>query len=396
MSLTRIIFVDDDALVLGALRNCLRRYRKEWEMRFVASGEAALTELAASPADVVVTDMRMPGMQGQTLLHELREKYPSVLRLVLSGQASRDAVVEGMRVAHQYMSKPCPMEELYAVVQQLRTLQQHFNNPGLQRAIQSIDRLPTPSGIYRELQSALGNPDVGLKAVGHIVERDPALAARLLQLSNSAYYGRSTPVAQVAQALNRVGLDVLNALVTSSRLFSSVEQTLGNDHRAMVEQVQQRSLDVARTAQLLLDGEGAHHAYLAALLQDVGGLVLLSSFPEHREQLFGQKLWPSQRAIIEKEVLGFTHAEVGAYLLGTWGLPPALTQAVARQHAPIAAPGSQLDVPGAVYLAQRLVMAQQKAFDRADLDQTWLSNVGLTLQKIDQRLARGNGAVQAA
>ena len=81
----RILFVDDEQRILDGLRRLLRDKRAEWEMVFVDGGSKALEQLRASPFDIVITDMRMPGMDGATLLTHVKEEFPDVVRLVLSG-----------------------------------------------------------------------------------------------------------------------------------------------------------------------------------------------------------------------------------------------------------------------------------------------------------------------
>lgn len=382
MALTRIIFADDDQLVLGALRKCLRRYRNEWDMRFVTSGDDVLKELERADADVVVTDMRMPGMQGQTLLQELSKRHPDILRLVFSGSATRDASVQGMRLAHQYLAKPTPVDELYRVIHNLRQLQTQFTNPLLQRAIGAVDQLPVP-GTYSDLTAALANPDASMVLVAQLMERESTLTQRVTELWRATGGKAGLPLSNI---ISHLGVDTMNVLTAFSRFEAGVELSLPENDRQLVSAMRERSKSVAAAAYQLLEGDHAQSAYLAGLLHDVGGLVLMAAYPEHRAALFGQRLWPAQRQPLEKDIFGFTHAEVGAYLLGAWCFAPALTQAVAGQHAPVAKPNSSLDETGALYLAQRLLM-ERLGVGRAGLDPGWLASVGL-MERLDQLSAR--------
>ncbi len=177
-------------------------------------------------------------------------------------------------------------------------------------------------------------------------------------------------------------LSLVNDLVTSAKVLNAVESTLGA-HKPLVELMQQRGLEVAKAAAKLLKGEDASRAYLAGLLHDVGGLVMLAALPDQRTELFKGGPWACQRFELEKKLLGFTHAEVGAYLLGTWGLPLPLVEAVARQQAPAPVPG-KLDVAGAVHIAQRLVLEQQSEAQgapiRAEFDWNFISVGGHNLK----------------
>ncbi len=103
----RVLLVDDEPLALNALRRLLRADQHTWDMRFATSGESALEELANGPADVVVTDMRMPGMDGAQLLEKVRDRYPDVLRIILSGHTEGDAAQRALGICHRYLAKPC-------------------------------------------------------------------------------------------------------------------------------------------------------------------------------------------------------------------------------------------------------------------------------------------------
>jgi DNA-binding NtrC family response regulator len=108
----RILFVDDEAHVLDGLRDLLRRQRREWEMVFALGGDAALRELDAQPFHVVVSDMRIPGIDGAALLALVQERYPETVRIILSGQTEHEAALRAVPVAHQFLAKPCDREQL--------------------------------------------------------------------------------------------------------------------------------------------------------------------------------------------------------------------------------------------------------------------------------------------
>jgi DNA-binding NtrC family response regulator len=101
-----VVFVDDDRLVLEALRDMLYRLRRDWNMHFLDSGEQALHHLASRPVDALVTDLRMGGMSGCTLLSEVRRRHARVARVILSGTAGACSP-HLMTLAHAVLTKPC-------------------------------------------------------------------------------------------------------------------------------------------------------------------------------------------------------------------------------------------------------------------------------------------------
>ena len=101
----RILFVDDESPVLEALRARLHRLADRWEMHFVESGERAVEELERGVFDVVITDMRMPRMDGAELLCIVSERWPDVIRIVLSGYAESQQTVRLVPYAHQFLGR---------------------------------------------------------------------------------------------------------------------------------------------------------------------------------------------------------------------------------------------------------------------------------------------------
>ncbi len=118
----RILFVDDEPMLLDAMRRLLRAKRPAWEVACAASGERALALLDAGSFDVVVSDMRMPGLDGASLLRLVRERQPQALRIVLSGFADEEASFRAAGVAHQCVAKPCSIASLEEVFQQAEAL----------------------------------------------------------------------------------------------------------------------------------------------------------------------------------------------------------------------------------------------------------------------------------
>lgn len=129
MRRARILFVDDEPALLEGLRNLLRRDRDRWDMAFAIGGAAALEELARQPADLVVADLRMPGIDGLSLLSEVRRQWPATARMVLSGHAEEDMAWRATAVAHQFLSKPIEPDALRGVIERTLDLCRLLQSP---------------------------------------------------------------------------------------------------------------------------------------------------------------------------------------------------------------------------------------------------------------------------
>lgn len=118
MSMRRVLFVDDEENVLHALKLLLRSQRRVWDMVFVANADLAIAELEKAPFDVIVSDMRMPKVDGAELLTRVHARWPATARLVLSGYADSDAIEKVSKVAQTILSKPCELDVLRSAIEQ--------------------------------------------------------------------------------------------------------------------------------------------------------------------------------------------------------------------------------------------------------------------------------------
>lgn len=330
----RVLFVDDEPQILDGLRNILRKQRKHWDMVFAVGGQAALDELDRKPFDVVVSDMRMPGIDGVTLLHRVKEKYPAAVRIILSGHAEREAIVSALPVVHQFLSKPCDAETLRSVIERACSLQTLLQNDILRNVIGKVESLPSVPRTYWDITQAAAKADICVADIAKIVERDPALTAKVLQLVNSSYFGSGERQTSVQQALTHLGIDLIRALALTADVFVSVVDPAVAGFS--LDDLQQHSMLTARIARRLLsDQKRAAEAFTAAILHNIGKIVLAIGLPGHFAEVMAISAETGRpNHIVEQEVLGLTHAEVGAYLLGLWGLPLSIVEAVAYHHCP--------------------------------------------------------------
>jgi HD-like signal output (HDOD) protein/CheY-like chemotaxis protein len=350
-----ILFVDDERNVLDGIRRLLHGQRERWELHFAGSGEAALEVLAQQRCDVIVSDMRMPGMDGATLLGEVRDRYPDTARLILSGYSEGSLATRAAPVAYRALTKPCNGAELLATLERVCGLQEVFCTPEMRRAIGRVGELPSLSRTYTALAEAIQDPNVSMGMVARIVERDVAMAAKVLQLVNSGFFGLAQPITSLMGAVNYLGMETMKNLALASDTFRVFEPDAGMP-RLYFEDLQRHAHRCARIlAALPLPARERDVAVVSALLHDIGTLVLASRMPEQfRATRALAKLSGCQEFEAERELLGTSHAEIGAYLLGLWGINELTVEAVAHHHDPTRIQHAGLDSAAAVYVADLL------------------------------------------
>ena len=378
----RILFVDDDAPILNGLRVRLHRLRDKWDMQFVTSGAEAVETLGSSHYDVVVTDMRMPGMDGAELLSIVRDRWPDTVRIVLSGYAELQQVVRLVPYAHQYFSKPCEAGQLENLIDRCLRLHELLRQPTLRAVVGRVCKLPAMPQVYARLQSLLASDATSVHDVAELIASDAAITAKVLQLVNSAFFRLARRITNIEQAVNHLGFGAIRNLVISAEIFS---RWPSRDTRCVlnIDKLQSHVHQVAAVARSLAAGTPrADDALLAGLLHDIGYWVLANECSDNLVEAVSVAVTnkiPLHEA--ETQVIGASHAQIGAYLLGIWGLPYPVIEAVAHHHTPESIPQSELDALGAVTLAHALVPGDDTEAFNAPLvpdpkvDATFLSSL---------------------
>ena len=352
---TRILFVDDDRLTLLGLQRLLRPMRGEWEMTFVDSGAKGLEEAAAAPYDVVVADLSMPAMNGVEFLDRIMLTHPTSIRIVLTGEADPNLLLKVEGAAHQFLAKPCDLAVLSSVIQAARLANGRFRSDRVLDLVGGIKSLPAMPELYQEIVALAERESTTVEDLGGVVQRDPGMTANLLKLVNSAYFGLRQRVTHPAEAVAFLGVDTLKSLALVHGVFRQVPAFPAGFDGA---QLWQHSLEVAGLARAIARAEGAGSgaesaAFTGGLLHDVGLTILASALPEDYRRIQAiLQVEPVEVAVAETRVLGVHHAEVGAHLLGLWGLPAPVVEAVARHHYPPMGPAAGPSV--AVWAAERL------------------------------------------
>lgn len=377
----RVLFVDDDSMLLMGLQRGLRGMKSQWDMHFIDSGPKALELMAQMPFDIVVSDMRMPEMPGDKLLEEIRRLHPNTIRFILTGQADRESILRSVSPAHQSFSKPCDMEELKRSLTRALSLRELLGDPGLLEVVSKIKNLPTVPSIYNQLLETLSRQDSSLADIGRVISQDISMTCKILQISNSAFFGTRHNVCSPAEAVSVLGIDIIKALTLSYSVFTEfASQAVPATE---IELLWKHSSEVASLTKLIAATEGLsrtqiEEGYSAGLLHDVGILVLAAEQPDsYRSIVATADKDRSLRYNLEKETISCTHTTIGAYLLGIWGLPFDTIEAAAWHHNPLDSSCDKMNSLVAVYVADRYLQVRPfRTPTIEDFDNAFLERCG--------------------
>lgn len=355
----RIVFVDDEVKILEGLRRLMRSLRHEWDMEFYDSPLAALEQLEKAPADVVVSDIRMPVMDGAEFLTEVQKRWPATIRIVLSGQCDRDVVFRAVRPAHQFLTKPCNPDLLRSTLARLKELREKVINESIRSQISAITSLPVAKNNYQKLVALLTSENLTVNDVADVIARDVGLAVKVMQLVGSNFFGTQQPLCMPFQAVQRLGIEVIRPLVLECELFTP--NGFEPELTPWVEFYEKLCLAIGRAAQKIAEQETQDASvivasYLGGLFAKIGIAIFVSVDPVKYRQVFRVALEENSRLMeVEHQNYGVARNEAGAYLLALWGLPSTIVDAVRYADTPARSQESTFGPVMAVHVAQRFV-----------------------------------------
>ncbi|MBI1247475.1 HDOD domain-containing protein [bacterium] len=382
-ALRTILFVDDEPNILSAIRRALRTFRDQWNMLFAEGAEAALAILKKRKVDAIVTDMKMPGINGAQLLNVIQERHPDVIRIILSGQSDEESLQQSVTRSHQFFSKPCDPTELFRTVHRSCVLRDRLSSHVLKELVSRTNTLPSIPKVYSQVVDELNSPSACVRTVAELISQDVAMSTKLLQLINSSFFSLKGRIESPAQAAALLGINVLRPIVLTVGIFSQFH--VRDENAFSLEGFSEHSLAVGKAAELIARDFGApkqviDDSQMAGLIHDVGQLLLASRLPDEYDRCHHAVLDSGQGfGVAERQFFGTSSSDIGAHLLGLWGLPQPIVEAVAYHHNP-----SEIDTRTftpllAVHIANSLVNETPMANPiecRPEIDSQWIEEIG--------------------
>lgn len=349
-----ILFVDDELHLIHGLKRAFYSCRDKWNMFFALSGEEALELMKNNNIDVIVSDMKMPIMDGAELLNRVKELYPQTIRIILSGHSDEGMILRSTKSSHQFVPKPCDPDVLKNAIEKSLILRDLLKDENLIKIVSGITVLPSLPDLYYKVIEELNKEDPSLLRVGKIISQDISMTAKILQLVNSAFFGLPQRITNPQQAVNLLGLDTIKALIISIGIFSSFSKIRIKDFS--LESLWEHSMQVGYfTKQIMTkeftDKKKTEDCMIAGLLHDIGKLLMIQI--EGYTKKMNNLLFEKDICFVdaEYEIFGVSHAEVGAYLLGLWNLPDVLIESTAFHHYPSKLNEKSFTLVGAIHIS---------------------------------------------
>lgn len=374
----RILFVEDKSLLRDLYRDMLASERERWEVKTAADGLAALDLMKHCAFDVVASDLWMPVMNGIELLNEVRKHYPQTSRIIISGDADRADAAKALSSTHQFLLKPVEVKTLRATLVRVNGLDAYLSDENLKALVGRLRVLPSFPSLYIEIMHAVESPDYPLNIIYDLIVKDPGLTAKILQIANSAAFGLPGKIHDPIQAIQRLGLNTVRSLALSSHVFAGFARAQTKDFSA--DALWSHLMKCGHAARAIMRAEHAdpddvEAAFTAGMLHDMGKLMLADSLPgEFQNVLALAAARNVPLHVMEREVFGSTHAGIAAYLLGLWGLPATIVEAVAFHHNPEKSTYQEFSPLTAVHVANAIV--NETTGQISELNHDYLAQIG--------------------
>jgi HD-like signal output (HDOD) protein len=387
-----ILVIDSHHALSAAVTKAAHLMPGRWSVVTAADPHAIADLMALHATDVVVCGIE-PLTAALGLLGLVQRRHPEALRLVAVRSVDVRHALESSNVAHQCLDRAAAPEHIAFEIARVIALQARIGNPHVRRFVGGLPRIPSMPSIYRRLKNIVSSPDYSLRDVTQAIVGDAGVAARVLRLVNSAYFGLRKPVTSLDRAVNLLGASTVSSLVFGLKVSDQFD-TSGPAGRLITTEWE-RSLAVASGAGSIARGMGSaadivDRAYLGGLFHNVGRMVLADNIGSR----YAAVAWPvSRAAIAARERVRFKvgHPEVAAILLASWGLDDDLVDTVAFAGDPSASVTSCLSPLVAVHAASVFESGGDQV-DAAFLDRCGLADEverlqALWLRSSEDRLA---------
>jgi HD-like signal output (HDOD) protein len=334
-----ILFVAKDRALWNEFQGDAAATGGEWDAKSACSGREALALALQMNFAVVVAEVLLPDMSGLDLLDQFMLRQPSAHRIALSEVSDTENTVKCIGKPHHHMLKPFGVRTLMNALEQACAHETWLPSQAVHGLIAQMRQVPSPPTTYFKVVEEIRSPHASIERVGELISEDPAITAKVLQLANSAVFGLELQVSQPLEAIAYIGLETTKALVLLAHTVSTFDKTKLPGFS--VEALWRHSGSTGQMAQkiaLMEKGglETAEQAFASGLLHDIGKLLLCANLPAVFAKIV-ELAREEKCSFWEAEMQLFPnagHAELAGCILGIWGLPRPIVEAVALHHSP--------------------------------------------------------------
>lgn len=364
----RLLFVGGEDSWLGQTERDLACLQSNWKCERAADCGQAVEKWASGSFDTLILDGRVA--DGAKLFKTLEKELAQSICLVRCQTLDRAASAQWKGSGASLVPEDSDAATLLSNIKRSACLQDWMGNDAIKKLVTQIRKLPAQPKLHTDVTNELKSENGSMDVVGKLIAQEPVMSAKILQVVNSAFFGLTRELSDPTECVMVLGAERIKALILLAGVFS--QYAAAKCPGFAPEPVWGHSIQVGAFARAIALAETknartAEAAFTAGLLHDIGKLVLAGNLPEMYDTV--QKLKVSKQITsreAELEILGTSHAELGACLLATWGLPLPILEAIAWHHEPARSDEKGFSLLAAVHAAN--VFAQESQAGNAPRD----------------------------
>ncbi|MFT5924520.1 MAG: HD-like signal output (HDOD) protein [Paraglaciecola sp.] len=366
----KVLFVDDEQFILNALNRAL--FTTGWQIKYATSGEQALDILKNFAADFIVSDMRMPGMNGVDLLEKVSQLYPSTVRIILSGHADLDLSVRASYVAHQWFNKPCDLLVLKTEIERINNIRCDIAYEEVRQIVGAVNTLPSVPKTFINIKIMLRTKSVTMKDISSLIAEDPSLCAKVLQVVNSSFIISSNNVTKIEDAVIRLGVEAVSNIVAVAEIYSSIVAVPS----VFLQETLQKGLQIAKLASKIAEKSDRDITMLAGILHNIGELILWQLNPEGINVYLENRKRGQDNTELEQQIFNVDNIQIASYLLHLWHFPYSIIECITLQNKIDKLINYEFGGAVAIYIAKSIINGQE-------VDEEIISHFGIS-EQLDQ------------
>ncbi len=365
--------------------NQILKSGKDWNIVRLDDPDTLISRLKIGRYDAIFLASSMQGYMERDILKRAMGIQKNCLRFQLGAPATTAQSTQlTLELTHRIFADPNAIDYITETTEQLLKINRLVQRVQNKYLVDDQHPLPQAPQVFNELTLELNNESTDAHSIAKIIEKDPTLAAKVIQIVNSAYFGIERPISHISEAVSIIGTRMLRGLALSSHVVN-LYPAHKNWRYFSFEKINQRSLLVARLARDICKDIGAdkgyvEQAFLAGLLQDIGILIMASQDPAKYLEIMRYAVAEEKSLYAaEKEITGFYHGEIGAALMAAWNIPPLTVEAILFHPVPSLSGDRVFRPLTAVHVADALlppVWAKNATQMNNKLSEKYLSSIG--------------------
>jgi len=382
----KILIVDDEIQILKSLTRMFMD--TDYRIYTAQNSNDALSIIESEGIDMIISDMRMPLVDGYRLLNIVKEKYPKIIRILLSGYTEEKPMYRALlhNLAKLYIFKPWNNNDFLMNVKKLFENEAQLNSKDLIDIIDDLDQIYDSPGNCNEIIARLNEED--LNEVINLIESDPDISSCLLEVSQTAIYGVMPN--SIRQAAQYIGLPNLKSFIYWASLKSSLKSDKADG--GAFDTLQTHSYLTSRIFlfiyEAFLHKQPPEASMFAGLMHNIGLLIQLNSLRKKQSSGFGADASIEKLIQLDHEDYQHSHQMVGAHFIDIWDLPFSIYEATLYHHRPTDNNIVHNELVSAVNIAQAYAWRALSASDRIRVEPEVFASLNISVDDFEKRLAR--------